>query len=121
MENEQVYENNFISSNDKTNPRRGSSPHRHKVIISVDNLRCTAYRVEVENSGEDPDNNYTEDTFEIIEYWPARLGDSYSKTDLEAIDQIESVKRGEKDPPFVEFRFGTYIAQSTWSRKGFKK
>lgn len=120
MENEQVYENSFISSNDVSKPRRQPSTNRQKVIISVDNLRCTAYKLTApDQEEEDPDLSYTEDTYEIIAYWPARVYEDYSKTDLEIVDQIKATERGESN--FVEFRVGTYTAQSTWSRKRFAR
>lgn len=118
MENEQVYENNFISSND-VEKRRIQSGHipRQKVIIAVDNLRCSAFKFF--DNQEDPDLNITEDEFEILEYWPARPYESYTPGDLSVIKRIEdSKKSGEK---LVMLIYGTYTVQTPWTKKRFTK
>ena len=79
-----------------------------KVIVSVDNLRCTALQLD----------NDIPDSFQIETnkqgepmVWMANPQDPLSKYDLEALEQIK------QNPELVEFRSGTYKTTQIWSRR----
>ncbi len=104
MEQEILMEGFISSHNDKKTALPGTKTL--KVLISVDNLRCTGYTLPEDH----PD--HTLDTFEIVETWIANPKNPLSKEDKIILDQFSG-----KDSAIIEFRYGTYIANPVWSKK----